>query len=117
MPPFGSLLKKKKKDSTGGRDEATPKSPVKESFNREPTNTLSSESSKTAASTVPSQATTAVAAPPPEPKPNEASMNSSSPSTGPQIANLVNASDGAVESTPQQRQLKGKYTLADFNIQ
>ena len=117
MPTFGSLLKKKKtKDSAGGRDEPTPKSPVKETLNREPTNTLSSESSKTAASTVHSQATTAVTSSS-EPKPNESSMNHSSPSKGPQVATLANASDGTVESTPQQRQLKGKYTLTDFTIQ
>jgi protein kinase A len=117
MPTFGGLLKKKKtKDSTGGRDEPTPKSPVKETLQRENTNTVSSESSKTAASTAPSQATTAVTASS-ELKPNDDSMNKSSPSKGPQIANLVNASDGAVESTAQQRQLKGKYTLTDFTIQ
>lgn len=44
-------------------------------------------------------------------------MNKSSPSKGPQIANLVDTSDGAAESTAQQRQLKGKYTLTDFTIQ
>jgi protein kinase A len=117
MPTFGSLLKKKKtKDSTGGRDEPTPKSPVKETIQRENTNTISLESSKTAASTAPSQATTAVASSS-EAKPNDDSMNKSSPSKGPQIANLVNASDGAAESTAEQRQLKGKYTLTDFAIQ
>src|ERR1700722_4629141 len=117
MPTFGSLLKKKKtKDSTGGRDQPTPKSPVKETLQRENTNTVSSESSKTAPSTAPSQATTAVTSSS-EPKPNDDSMNKSSPSKGPQIANLVNTSDGAVESTAQQRQLKGKYTLTDFTIQ
>jgi protein kinase A len=116
MPTFGSLLKKKKtKDSTGGRDEPTPKSPVKETLQKETTNTLSSESSKPAASTAPSQTTTAVTSSS-EPKPNDDSMNKSSPSKGPQIANLVNASDGAAESTAQ-RQLKGKYTLTDFAIQ
>jgi protein kinase A len=115
MPTFGSLLKKKKtKDSAGGRDDPTPKSPTKET-QRENTTTLSSESSKTAASTAPSQATTAVTSSS-EPKPNDDSMNKSGPSKGPQIANLVNASEGQVESTPQQRQLKGKYTLTDFTI-
>ena len=118
MPTFGNLLKKKKtKDSAGGRDDPNPKSPVKENFKEN--TTISSDSSKTAASGAPSQGTTTATTvtSSSEPNPNDDSMNKSSPSKGAQIANLVNASDGTVESTPQQRQLKGKYTLSDFHIQ
>ncbi len=116
MPTFGSLLKKKKtKDSGGGQDQPTPKSPVKETFSNN--NTFSSDSSKTAPSTANSQATTAVTSSS-DPSSNADSMNRSSPpAKGPQIANLVNPTEGVVDSTPQSRQLKGKYTLTDFQIQ
>ena len=109
MPGLGSLLKKKKKDSTVGRDEPTIKPPLKE----KETPTFSSESSKTATSVAPSQATTTATSAPD----SNAMSKSGAPSKGPQIANLVNPADGSADSQPAVKPTKGKYTLADFTIQ
>lgn len=113
MPTFGGLLKKKKtKDSTGGRDEPTPKSPVKETYKE---NTFSSDSSKTAPSTAASQATTTTTAVTSATNSSNAdAMNKAAPAKAPQPAAAVSATDGSGDSP--SRQTKGKYTLTDFTI-
>jgi protein kinase A len=108
MPTFGGLLKKKKTKESGP--------PPPDSFKKSnlspvtsKTQTLDSTSNSTAA---PSSKQTVVTS---QPDLTDAqAMNNGS--TQPTVANLVNAADGTVDKAAP-RQIKGKYTLTDFQIQ